>query len=183
MAAKNTKEMKAMDEAKAVLELNKDCEQAFINMVKGTKDCKDMSNIDILSHTTIQMFATQFSPLLSSFYKCRVMTDLTKKKVLPNKGNMEKIDAGEVDKKTNGPYLIKLAYDTRTLPIIGEVPTLAPTVIPTMYIKPPTVIHFESNTKTCTVEQINLQWLDQIPICISSLSDLNRATELEEYRT
>ena len=111
------------------------------------------------------------------------MTDLTKKKILPNKGNMEKIDTGEVDKKTNEPYLIQLAYNTISLPIIGEVPTLAPAVIPTMLIKPPTVIRFESNTKTCTVEQINLQWLDQIPICISSLSDLNRATELEEYRT
>ena len=37
MAAKNTKEMKAMDEAKAVLESNKDCEQAVINMVKEPK--------------------------------------------------------------------------------------------------------------------------------------------------
>ena len=65
---------------------------------------------------------------------------------------MEKIDAGEVDKKTNGPYLIQLAYDTKSLSIIGEVPTLAPYEIPTMFINPPTVILFESNTKSCTVE-------------------------------
>ena len=49
-----------------------------------------MSNIDILSDTTIQMFATQFAPLLSSFYKCRVMTDLTKKTILPNKETWKK---------------------------------------------------------------------------------------------
>ena len=45
MAAKNAKQLKVRDEANDVLEQNKDCEQAIINMVKGTKDCNDISNI------------------------------------------------------------------------------------------------------------------------------------------
>ena len=183
MAAKNTKAMKAMDEANDVLELNKDCENALINMVKGTKDCKDMSTIDILSDTSMIMFAGQRAPLLSSFYKCRFQTDLKKKIVLPSKGNMEKIDNKEKDKKTDGPFLIQLAFNSRSLPIIGEVPTLAPIEIPTMFYKPPTVILFESKSKNAIIESINLEWIDKMSQQISSLSELNRDEERDEYRT
>ena len=95
---------------------------------------------------------------------------------------MEKIDAGEKDKETNGPFLIQLAFNARTLPIIGEVPTLAPVEIPTMLIKPPTVISFESNNNTCTIENINLQWLDSMSSTISSLSEMNRNDVIDEYR-
>ena len=106
MAAKNAKQLKVRDEANDVLEQNKDCEQAIITMVKSTKDCNNMSKIDILSSASIVMFASQYVNLLSSFYKVRHLASLTQKLILPNKGNMEKIQAGEKDKKTNSPFLI-----------------------------------------------------------------------------
>ena len=99
MAAKNAKQLKVRDEANDVLEQNKDCEQAIITMVKRTKDVNDMSNIDILSSGSIVMFASQYSNLLSSFHKVRHLSDLTQKLILPNKWNMDKIQAGEKDKK------------------------------------------------------------------------------------
>ena len=79
MAAKNTKETKSMDESNDVLELNKDCDQAVINLVKGTIDFKDMSTTKILSNASMIMFASLYAPLLSSFYKCRSQTDLKRR--------------------------------------------------------------------------------------------------------
>ena len=67
-----------------------------------------------------------------------------------------KIQAGERDKKTNGPYLIQLAYDTKTLPIIGTFPVLKPVELPTMLTKPPTVILFETCNKTIIQEGIDI---------------------------
>ena len=90
------------------------------------------------------MFASQYVNLLSSFYEVRHLTYLTQKLIFPNKGNMDKIQAGEKDKKINGPFLIQLAYDTKILLIIGTIPLLQPVELPTMMIKPPTVIMFET---------------------------------------
>ena len=84
---------------------------------------------------------------------------------------------------TNGPLLIQLAFNSRSLPIIGEIPTLAPIEISTMFYKPPTVILFESKSKNTIIESINLEWIDKMSQQISSLSELNRDEEREEYRT
>ena len=62
-------------------------------------------------------------------------------------------------------------------------PTLSPIEIPIMLIKSPTVILFESKNNACTVENINLQWLDSMSRTISSLSEFNRNDVIDEYRT
>ena len=67
MVAKNAKQLKVRDEVNDVLEQNKDYERAVITMVKGIKDCNNMSNIEILSNASVAMFAPPKSPLLSSF--------------------------------------------------------------------------------------------------------------------
>ena len=182
MAAKNAKQLKIRDEANDVLEQNKDCEQAIITMVKDTKDCNNMSNIDILSSASLAMFASLNVVMLSSFYKARYLNDLTQKLILPNKGTFEKVQYKEKDKKTNGPYLIQLSYDTKSLPVIGTIPVIKAIELPTMLVKPPTVVRFETSNKTIVQEHIDLKWLDDVSTSISSISNLVGVTYYDEHR-
>ena len=156
MAAKNAKQLKIRDEANDVLEQNKDCEQAIITMVKDTKDCNNMSNIDILSSASLAIFSSLNVVMLSSFYKARYLNDLTQKLILPNKGTFEKVQYKKKDKKINGPYLIQLSYDTKLLPVIGTIPVMKAIELPTMLVKPPTVLRFETSNQTIVQEKIDL---------------------------
>ena len=129
MAAKNKKQLGLLDEAKDILEYNKDIELNIINIVRRRIDCEGLTEINIVFHVTLEIFEKEKSHLLSSFYKARFLTDLTVKLIMPNKDKATKVYAGEKDKKSNGPLLIQLTFDVRTLPIIGKVPELPPVKI------------------------------------------------------
>ena len=64
MEAKNLKQVKVLDDAKAVLEMNKYCEHTIINLVKnGSQNLDNKSNADILSHATLEIFEKEKSLL------------------------------------------------------------------------------------------------------------------------
>ena len=63
-------------------------------------------------------------PMLKAFYYCQVQEDLKDKINIPNKGNVTKVCAGEIDRKINGPLLINLCFNARSLPVCAENPQL-----------------------------------------------------------
>ena len=75
-----------------------------------------------------------------------------------------------------------MAYDTKTLPIISTIPLLQPVELPTMMIKPPTVIMFETCNKTIIQEGIDLKWLDDVSVTIKSIKNILGVTYLDENR-
>lgn len=111
-----------------------------------------------------------------------VFYDLTQKIILSSKGNVEKVQAGERDKKTNGPYIIQLSYDTKSLPVIGTIPVMKAVELPSMLIKPSTVLRYETSNKTIIQEEIDLTWLDDVSTSISSIKNLVGVTYLDEHR-
>ena len=99
--------------------MSKDCEVKVIDLV--VKENHDFSEdkFDMLSEATIQIFDLQKAEYLSSFYWVRVQHDLNNRIHLQNKGILAKLLDVEIDKKTRGPLLIKLCFDTRSLPVIA----------------------------------------------------------------
>ena len=76
---------------------------------------------------------------------------------MQNKVTATKVYADEKDKKINGPLLIQLAFDGRTLPVIGKVPEMTPVEIHRMLVKPPAVLLFESNSDNVIPYKFNYQ--------------------------
>ena len=102
--------------------------------------------MDRLSHATLEIFEKEKSPLLGLFYKCCFVLDFSKELILPNKGTVSKVNAGELNKKTHSPLLLKLAFYAQFLPVIGLILVMPAIKIPRMLIKPPAVITFETTT-------------------------------------
>lgn len=50
------------------------------------------------------MFDKQKTPLLTSFYKVRTLSDLSTNAIMTNKGTTLKVQAGDNYKKKMGPY-------------------------------------------------------------------------------
>ena len=46
----------------------------------------------------------------------------------------------EIDKQTNGPFLIELCFDVRTLPVIAKKPVVEPIVDEIEEIAPPRIV-------------------------------------------
>ena len=65
-----------------------------------------------------------------------------------------------------------MANDSKTLPIIGTIPVLETVDLPNMLIKPPTVILFETCTQSIVQEEIDLNWLNDASITITSIKNI-----------
>ena len=105
---------------------------------------------------------------------------LVQKNILPNKGSVSKVIAGETDKKTNGPLLIKLAYDSRCLPVIGVLPIIQDIEMPRMLIKEPAVITFETTRVEQVGEVFDQEWVEKTTASIYSLKRLYEEKNLDE---
>ena len=79
----------------------------------------------------------------------------SKKLILPSKGTAVKVRASELDKKYV-PLLLKLAFDSRSLLIIGLVRILTSVEMQRIIVKPPTVITFEQSIASITPELFGL---------------------------
>ena len=60
---------------------------------------------------TIQVFLKSLGNRLSAFYRGRVQEDIMQQIKLPSKGKISRVSQNEVDKISNGPFLIKLCVD------------------------------------------------------------------------
>ena len=128
----------------------------------------------------IDIFAKINSPNLSTFYKARYLYDLTKKINLPSKGTTSKVIAGELDKKVC-PLLLKLAFYSRSFPMIGVVPILPPVEVPILMVKPPNIITFEETSVVILPEIYNLTWLDLAMTIMSGIQTSNSGSILDTY--
>ena len=80
--------------------MNQDCELELMSLYKdGNQNNTSSNRSEILPLCTMEMFDKIKAPLLGAFYKSRYLSDLTKKMILPSKGNSAKVRAGEMDKK------------------------------------------------------------------------------------
>ena len=115
------------DDAVKVLELNSDCEAEIIKKLQITLADTIPQNDIRIDMANIEVFDKLLVKHLSAFYKCRVQEDLKEKIKLPSKGNLSKVLQNEVDKSSNGPFLIKLCDDVKSLPVIAKMPLLLTT--------------------------------------------------------
>jgi len=65
---------------------------------------------------------------------------------MSSKGKPADVNSGIIDEKTKGTLLIKLLFNARTMPVVGNVPFLVPIPLPRLLIQPPNVIMFQSST-------------------------------------
>ena len=71
---------------KGVLNMNKDCEHTNINLVKNRiHNFENKSDLDVLSNATLEIFEKEKAPSLVSFYKCRFVSDVSKRSISPKK--------------------------------------------------------------------------------------------------
>ena len=128
------------------------------------------------------MFEKQKAPALTAFYRCRVQVDLKEKFIVPIKGTLTKIRAGEIDKKTNGPFLIQCCFDVKTLPVIAIKPTVTQVNTPAFNVVPPHVIDYQSQLNSIEVEHISVKWVRKIPIEFEIVMDDNRNIFIDKLK-
>ena len=98
---------------------------------------------------------------MGAFYKCRVQEDVTEKLILPSKGSVKKISNNEIDKKTNGPFLIQLCYNVRALPTVAIEPTITQVQNEVDIIMPPSIYSIKDVNINLFVEQVNKEWVSR----------------------
>ena len=117
-----SKELKDYRNVNDIWERNKYCERLSRDIITTNPNVENFGDNVSFSSASLQIFCDSKInvPLLSVFYRCRVKQELTDKIVLPTKSPLEKIAAGEIDRKTNGPFLIQLYFDIKSLPILEK---------------------------------------------------------------
>ena len=162
LEAQISKELKEYRNANDVWERNKDCERLLKEMITSNSHIETVGENLSFTSASLKMFCDSKInvPLLSAFYRCRTQRDLTDKIVLPTKGSLEKIAGGEIDRKTNGPFLLQLCFDVRTLPISAKKPIRIEVRTPVMEITPPTVVEFLSPANEIDVDPVMIAWFE-----------------------
>ena len=104
MISKKNTTMKEYNAANIVIEKNKDAEKKLLELIAASPVIENNTvavyrNDDehVLSRATLDIFHVLNVDLLSAFYKCRILSDLTKQFVLPLKGTPEKVINDEAD--------------------------------------------------------------------------------------
>ena len=105
-----------------MLLMNKKCKEEFLKLFNLPIDTQpDTTTFVPLSLEQICKLVTD---LLTAFYLCRKLTDLTMSTYIPTKGNKKRIDNSECDKKSKGPFLIQLVENVLNKPVTGYIPEI-----------------------------------------------------------
>ena len=113
---------------------------------------------------TCEIFYKCSAMLLTAFIKVRVLSDLTEAYNIPNKGKPVDAQAGIMNRKTKGLFMIALAHQNRSKSTIGTIPTLPPIQIPPIFIQPPKVVKFQQEIAQVDTHITTLPWL--VDCCI-----------------
>ena len=97
--SQTSKEVKVYQDAKAMYEVNKDLCIKLLAIVQDNLNQGNMDTVPALTLCTLEMFERVKVHALTAFYRCRMQSDLKMKFVCPAKGTIDKVRAGEVDKK------------------------------------------------------------------------------------
>ena len=102
---------------------------------------------------------------------------------MPNKEKPVDVTSGVLDKKTKGPLLLALTFNTSTMPIIVSVPPIVPISLPRYIIQPPNVIRFQ-NTTFAGILTLTYPHLHKVCQCVTTLvAFVDNADETPRYRT
>lgn len=115
-----------------LLVVNKDCEIKLIALCGGEEN--PIYTPMIQEKLTYEVSHKCSAMLLNAFIRVRILKNLTDTYNMPNKGGPAKVLPGLIYKKVKGPFMIALAYQNRSKPIIGMVHILQPIQTPPMCI-------------------------------------------------
>ena len=103
-----------------MFEMNINAENRLKQIIVVATDILSLTKYEIFSHCTLEMFEKLTPPLISAFYRYRVQMNLKDKSVFSNRGTVDKVISVEEDRKTKGPYLIRLCLNSVSLPLISN---------------------------------------------------------------
>ena len=84
--------------------MNKDAVVQLKEMVHTITDVSNVAKKEMLELATLEMFDKVKAPLLIDFYSCRVQQYLKLKLPIAAKRTFKKLNEGQVDKKSKGPF-------------------------------------------------------------------------------
>ena len=182
-----SKAMKAsseFDDAIAIWEHNIDCENIVLNLISNKlgpsinkQDITiDMVNLDLLDNKKLLV------KHLSAFYRCRVQEDLMDKIKLLSKGTMLKVAQNEVDKATNGKFLIQLCNDVKGFPVISKLPVLDINTSTSEPVTEPDILDTSIERVAIDVQCVTEEYINKLNnVCqyINEHSYMNACTSME----
>jgi hypothetical protein len=123
---------------------NTECEEKLKKTIQSWLGTQEAVTLDI---ATLVDFEKPTAALLEAFVSARKFDDATKKWRVPSKGTAGNVQdpSKRCKKTTKGPFLLEIAYKMRASPVIATVPDCPAITIPTMQIRPPSVIRFENS--------------------------------------
>ena len=153
---------------------NRECERLLLKELGKPAD-SDVSST--LVGASIKTFEKPTTKLLAAFVKVRKFEDATATWRVPNKGKAT--TANELCSKTEGPLLIKMAFDMRAVAPKATVPNLPPVEIPRTILPQPSVIEF-STTEQLEVFAASEEYCHSVYNCVKSINHLG-ADVLESH--
>ena len=139
---------------------------------------------------TLAMLQRRPAGELETFVWIRKFSDITETWWVPNKGTAA--TAHLSCNKTKGPLLIKMAYESRQIALIGKIPDLPPVEIPPVLRPKPSVVEFstmqqlesfDASEEYCrriyeSVVSINLLGIDVLQSHVNDMTAHNKKAEL-----
>ena len=126
-----------------------------------------------LDMATISTFDKMLARYCAAFYRVRVQEDLTIKVKLPTKENAIKVAMNEIYKQTNGPFLIKLCFDVRTLPVIAKKPVVEPLVDEIEEIAPPRIVTTLVSPTEISPHEVSNAFLSRLPDLLLDMNNMS----------
>ena len=74
--------------------------------------------LDTFQDLTLEMIAKAKLPLLTAYYKCRMIRRINEKIYIPSKGKLSDVLSGKTDKNSNEKFLIQRVKDVLDKPVI-----------------------------------------------------------------
>ena len=79
----------------------------------------------------------------------------------------------EIDNQTNGPFLIKLYFDVRTLPVIAKKPVVEPIVDETEEIAPPRIITTLVSPTEISPHEVSNAFVSRLPDLLLDMNNMS----------
>lgn len=152
--AEKNKLQKVYDDAVAVYKLNKDYEAEITKILQSNVvDEVDKDNITI-PMASLELFDKLKVKHLPVFNRCRLQEDLMQKIKIPQKGNLQKVTKDEADKTTNGPFLIQLCMNVKSVQVVTDNPILPEVEVVVEEVAPPLVWNHLTGPESITIEPV-----------------------------
>jgi hypothetical protein len=106
---------------------------------------------------------------VQAFVSARKLENACDRMIFPNKGTGKKVDAGEKCNKTKGPFLIEIAKEVFSSPVIARVPEFSPFMVPTILAPCPSVVKFCREYQQLGERPLSREWCQDVHNHIKSI--------------